>query len=194
MFFIPLLLTLESDTKSDIEKIFDSYGKYIYQTALSILHDHHDAEEVLGEVLVNVIENSEKFVENDGNKIAPQIVIYTRNAAINRYRKNKRKAGAEFHYTYVDENGDEAQIEMPDAAADVEEIVAGRERAELIRRYLMQLPAECRDAITLVYSMGYSNKEAAKILHITPNAVALRLRRAKNKLKEMMGGDPRENN
>ncbi len=194
MFFTPLLLTLDSDSRSDIEKIFDTYGKYIYRTALAILRDHHDAEEVLGEVLVNVIENSEKFVGNDGNKIAAQIVIYTRYAAINRYRRNKRKTQAEFHYTYTDENGEAVALDIEDVTADVGEIVAERERAELVRRYLMQLPAECRDVITLVYAFGYSNKEAAKILHITPNAVALRLRRAKNKLKEMMGGDPRENN
>jgi len=55
-----------------------------------------------------------------------------------------------------------------------------------------QLTLEQQDAIMLVYTLGYSNVEAANVLGISPNAVGMRLFKAKKKLLEIGGDGLRE--
>ena len=79
-------------------------------------------------------------------------------------------------------------MEIEDSTINVDEIIITKETIELTRKYLKMLPIEQRDTIKLVYQLGYSNVEAAQILHITANAVGLRLYKAKKKLIELSGG------
>ena len=126
-----------------------------------------------------------------GNAVAAQIVIYTRNSAINIYRKNKRR----FEVEISSANGgadDNRETDFADESADIDSIVLNRETAEIIRKYILLLPQEYQDVISLVYGMGYSNVEAARILNITSNAVGLRIYKAKKKLLQMAGGELRE--
>lgn len=189
MLFTVMLAALDEDDRSLAEMIYINHKRQIYKIAYSILNNHHDAEDVINDVMLNVINNIEKFVDSDGNKTAAQIVIYSRNAAINRYRKNKRKAEVETAVTYEDEDGNLSDIDIADTNAGVEDVVMSNETSVIVRRYLLHLPQEYQDAISLVYGLGYSNKEAARILNITPNAVTLRLHKAKKKLAEMAGGE-----
>lgn len=189
MLFTVMLAALDDDDRSLTEQIYIKYKRQIYKIAYSILNNHHDAEDVLNDVMLSVINNIEKFVDSDGNKTAAQIVIYSRNAAINRYNKNKHKAEKESSITYMDEDGTLNNIEIPDMESDLDEIILRDETSAIVRKYLLQLPQEYQDAISLVYGCGYSNKDAAGILGITPNALTLRLFKAKKKLLELAGGE-----
>ena len=182
------MAALDTENRSTAEQIYIQYKRQIYSIAYSILNNQHDAEDILNEVMVDVIENIEKFVTCDGNKIAAQIVIYTRNAAINRYRKNRRKSEVESSVTYMDEDGSLCDIDIADDTS-IEDIIMSREMSEMVRKKLLELPQDYSDAISLVYGLGYSYKEAAAILRITPNAVALRLYKAKKKLAKLAGGE-----
>ncbi len=122
MLFTVMLAALEEDERSLAELIYIKYKRQIYKIAYSILNNHHDAEDVLNDVVLNVINNIEKFVDSDGNKTAAQIVIYSRNAAINRYNKNKRKSEAESSVSYMDEDGTLNNVDIPDSDANLEEI------------------------------------------------------------------------
>ena len=187
MFFCFALYTLDGEDRSRVERLFLEYKDKIYAISLSILKNHHDAEEALGQVMMNIVKNSEKFFCVSRNKIDAQIVIYSRNAAISIYRKNKRRRKAEISAIYTWEE-DTEELDIADEDFEVERIILDREKADIVRRYILQLPIEYRDVIDLVYGLGYSYKEAAEILSITPNAVAMKLFRAKKKLLEL-GGD-----
>lgn len=91
--------------------------------------------------------------------------------------------------TYVNDEENLEDMEMEDLDQRVEEIVLTQETKNIVKAYLKNLPIEYRDVIKLVYALGYSNVEAAKILHISPNAVGLRLYKAKKKLAEVAGGE-----
>ena len=187
MFFYLALCMLNDEESSLVERLFFEYKDKIYAIALSILNNHHDAEEAFGQVMMNIVKNSEKFFCVSRNKIDAQIVIYSRNAAISIYRKNKRRRKAEISAIYTWEE-DTEELDIADKDFDVERIILDREKADIVRKYIVLLPIEYRDVIDLVYGLGYSNKEAAEILNITPNAVAIKLFRAKKKLLEL-GGD-----
>ena len=59
----------------------------------------------------------------------------------------------------------------------------------IVKKYLEQLPEDYQQIIELVYGMGYTNVEVARVLNITPNAVTLKLFRAKKRLLEIAGGE-----
>lgn len=189
MFFYAMLLSLGTDDRDFVEKIFEKYHKYIYEIAFNILHNHQDAEDIVDEVMINIIKNIEKFLYASENEIKAQIVIYGRNTAINLYNKNKRRIKHEVNYTYVNEDGEIEEIEIEDPSESMAELVIRKETVEIVQRCLQQLSVEHRDAIKLVYALGYSNAEAAKVLEITPNAFGLRLYKAKKELVELAGGE-----
>lgn len=189
--FCDMFTIMTEDDRCLAERIYEEYKKYIYVQAYKILNNEQDAEDVVDRVMIDVIQNINKFTNKDRNEIAAQIVIYTRNSAINIYRKNKRRYEVEICST----NGgadDNRETDFADESADIDSIVLNRETAEIIRKYILLLPQEYQDVISLVYGMGYSNVEAARILNITSNAVGLRIYKAKKKLLQMAGGELRE--
>ncbi len=189
MLFLGLLATVAPDGRDRALDIFEHYNKLIYKIAYDILKCPQDAEDVLEEVMLSVIKNIEKFLCANRNETAAQLVIYSRNAAINVYNKNKRRRKAEMSLTYYDEDDEAKETDLEDVDASLDEIVISNETVAVVKKYLQMLPESQRDAIKLVYDFGYTNVEAAKILHITPNAVAMRLFSAKKRLLELAGGE-----
>lgn len=192
MLFYIVLQTLDEKNQDFVEGIFEENKKRIFEIANAILKNRHDADEIVDEVMINVIKNVEKFVQSDGNEILAQLVIYTRNAAINCYNAKKRRSAHEVSLTYINEDGEYEDIEVPDDTSDIDDVLLSKENAEKIKKYLKQLTQEQQDAIALVFELGYSNVEAATVLGISPNAVGMRLFKAKKKLLEIGGGDLRE--
>lgn len=189
MLFFSMLAAMDAEERRCAEEIFEQYHTLIYGMAYGILRRHLDAEDALNEVMINVMKNMERFIHASRNDIEAQIVIYTRNTAINLYNKNKRRNKVEVPITYVNDEENLEDIEMEDMEQRVEEIVLNQETKDIVKAHLKNLPMEYRDAIKLVYALGYSNVEAAKVLQISPNAVGLRLYRAKKKLIEVAGGE-----
>lgn len=73
------------------------YHKLIYEVSYRILNRRQDAEDTLDEVMMSVMKNMDKFLHVGRNDIEAQLVIYSRNAAINLYNKNKRRSKKRAH-------------------------------------------------------------------------------------------------
>lgn len=192
MLFYSFLAVLDAEDRSFAEQLFEKYHKYIYKITYNILNNHQDSEDTVDDVMINIIKNIDRFNNASGNDIVAQIVIYSRHAAINLYNKNKRRNKVEGYYTYVNDENEFEEIEYEDTSETVEERIITQETVEIVRKYLRQLTPEHRDVIKLVFVLGYTNVQVARVLHITPNAVGLRLFKAKKKLLELAGGELNE--
>ncbi len=192
MLFYSFLAVLDAEDRSFAEQLFEKYHKYIYEIVYNILNNHQDSEDTVDEVMINIMKNIDRFNNASRNDIVAQIVIYSRHAAINLYNKNKRRNKVEGYYTYVNEENEFEEIEYEDTSETVEERIITQETVEIVRKYLRQLTPEHRDVIKLVFVLGYTNVQVARVLHITPNAVGLRLFKAKKKLLELAGGELNE--
>jgi RNA polymerase sigma-70 factor, ECF subfamily len=62
----------------------------------------------------------------------------------------------------------------------------------LLRKALVALPQEQREALLLQVLGGYSCEEIAELLATTPGAVMTRLTRARQKLRQVLGGEDNE--
>ena len=192
MLFYAALMTLDEYNRDFFGQLYETHKKKIYEIAYSILKNRHDAEETVDEVMIRVINNVEKFMQSDGNEILAQLVIYSRNTAIKLYNAKKKRSKYELPFTYSNEDGENEDIDLVDDGAGVDEVVLSKLNSEIVAKYIKQLTIEHQDVIMLVYTLGYSNVEAAKVLGITPNAVGMRLFKAKKKLLELGGEELHE--
>ena len=185
MMFFALLDQAEDIERACAEKIFCDHGKRIYAIAYGIVKNHHDAEDVLDSVMVSVMKNIDKFLDADEKSVAAQIYTYTKNEAINLYNKKKRKELNEVPTAEIEKDGTEA--EAADESADIEKIVVQSETAKIVQENLGLLPEGYEDVLSMYFLYGYSYSEIAEILHVSENAVMIKVSRAKKKLLELAG-------
>jgi RNA polymerase sigma-70 factor (ECF subfamily) len=75
-----------------------------------------------------------------------------------------------------------AQLELPVAA----DLATSDEQAQRVRHAVAQLPDKYREAIVLCYLQGLTPNEAAQAVGISPTALAKRLSRGRNHLREIL--------
>jgi RNA polymerase sigma-70 factor (ECF subfamily) len=98
-----------------------------------------------------------------------------------------RKSGREF----LDDDGEGAN-EPPCPHAGSDRIVGQRQLARRIQQKLSTIPGTQRTAFELVHRDGLTSAEAAEVLGTTVAAVKLRVHRASEALREILGKDVHE--
>lgn len=158
---------------SAFEEIVTEYRDGLMLYICSFVGDIHLAEEVCEDVLVKLAVRKPRFRENASFKTW----LYTvgRNEALSHLRKAARRR--------------EVPIEAADAACERESLerkfILSEQRA-VVHSALRLLKAEYRDVLSLVYIEGFSNKEAARIMHKSTRQIENLLYRAKRALKNTL--------
>ena len=157
----------------------------MYNIAFDITGNHEDSEEIVNAVMIKVIEDIEYFEEKSEREIISLLVVYTRNLAIDFLRKRQ----SQLKHLKKDESGDEEKnTDIQDCDYNLEDIVITNETVEIVRKCLRMLSEKDREIIKMRLILGYPSKRIATILNITPNAVDLRYRDAKARLKKLLKG------
>ncbi|MBR4186369.1 MAG: RNA polymerase sigma factor [Clostridia bacterium] len=185
MLILAMLTELDAEEQDLVLEIWERYGETMYAVALDVLGNREDAEDAVEETVLHIMSHLDKFMGRDGDSVKNQIVIYiravARNAAIDAYRKKKRRGGREIPMP-------EDAPEPEDDAPIPEEIVLTRELQKTVQDALNLLPRITKDAVTLFYLEDYSYEEIADTLAIPVSQVKGRLFRARKKLREILGG------
>jgi RNA polymerase sigma-70 factor (ECF subfamily) len=185
MLILAMLTELDAEEQDLVLEIWERYGETMYAVALDVLGNREDAEDAVEETVLHIMSHLDKFRDRDGDSVKNQIVIYiravARNAAIDAYRKKKRRGGREIPMP-------EDAPEPEDDAPIPEEIVLTRELQKTVQDALNLLPRITKDAVTLFYLEDYSYEEIADTLAIPVSQVKGRLFRARKKLREILGG------
>ena len=184
MFFM-LSAILPEEQRSAAEAIYRKYRAALYSRAYDILRNKEDAEDAVGEAVCGMLDHIGRFRDASETDIRCQLMIYVRNAAIGIYRKKKKRLQKELPAG----SGDETDMlsALPDNAPQPQEIVLLREDVQSVYETLKTMPVPVQDAVLLVCLYGYSEKEAAAVLHVSENAVALRLFKARKRISEKLG-------
>lgn len=179
------ILSIEDDEKREIvENIYNLYYKKMYSVAFGILNNMHDSEDAVQDAFFNITFTYDLFRKPREKATATLVYIYTRNAAINIYNKNKR-------HSRVVELVDSVDKSIYDIAddEDVSKIAIDNETSRLVSDAIDQLDEMYRDVIIMKYYYNMKNIEIAKVLDKDTNTVAGRLFRARAKLKEKLGDE-----
>ena len=155
------------DDQAKFERVYNKYRYLMLHVANKILQNHHDAEDVVHQAFIAVIENLEKIIEIDSPKTRSYIVIITERKAIDLMRQNNRRQTLEL-------NKDIAGVEIP------------FEMDNPVATAIAKLPAHYREVLLLRFNNGFTTREIASILSISNSGVRKMIVRAKKALQELL--------
>lgn len=128
---LPIIAAINDESDRDfVEDIYNKYGKKMYLVAFGVLKKKVDAEDCVHDVIKIIINNIERFRNADYNHLINLIVKCTRNDAINKYNKEKKKREIEtdFHIR-LDADGfyKDIEIELADNSEHFDNILINEE-------------------------------------------------------------------
>lgn len=149
---------------TDLERFhncYDIYGSMVFRLALNQLGTYHEAEDAAQEVFIKwLAHRGFQDQEHEKRWLIRVTINYCRNI-INSSRKRCEVSLDDFY---------PAETGIPEEKLD-------------LTTSLMSLDGETRSIIYLYYYEGYSVKEIARMLSISPSKVKIRLSRGRQKLK-----------
>ncbi len=145
------------------ERYMHFYGNSILRLAYSYVHNLADAEDILQETLIHVLSAGTNF-ENDAHEKA-YLLKTAANLSRNRIDFNQRRES--------DELSEELAAEK-------------REDLSFVWEAVKSLPQTSREVIHLFYEEGYQTAEIAQILGRKESTVRSDLKRARERLKEIL--------
>lgn len=150
-------------------ELYELYGQAMFNTALRILQNREEAEDVLQEAFVTCFARLSQYrKEATFGAWLKRIVI---NGALNKLRKSQR-------IMFVEEVQDTA---VEDAIETV-----GEYTVDAVKEAIRRLPQGFRAVLTLYLFEGYDHAEIAQILGITVSTSKSQYNRAKRKVREMI--------
>jgi RNA polymerase sigma factor (sigma-70 family) len=149
---------------------FEDFFAECYEPLLRALYlvtgDANEAEELAQEACFRVYERWERLqgIANPGG--------YAYRSALNMRRSRLRRLATAARRTF--------RKDEPDILQSVDE-------RDAIRRALAAIPVRQREALVLLDWVGLSDREAAEILRVRPEAVRMRASRGRQGLRRQMG-------
>lgn len=181
-----LILAIEDEREHSIaENIFLTRYDSMCTQAYKILKNEEDTKDAVMTAFKNIIEHIHKFKGSTENNDR-LIYIYTRNAAIDIYRRRKTHGTLSLDNPFDDEDGKPFHIDYADPRANVEDLVINADTLSKVENAIKQLPLSYREIIYLRYYNEYDCTEIAKVLSVNVGTVWTRIHRAKNALKELL--------
>jgi RNA polymerase sigma-70 factor (ECF subfamily) len=163
-------------------RLYDRFGQAVYSLCLRIVRDGPTAEELTQEVFVRLWRSAASF-EPDRGRVSTWLLRIAHNLALNELRRRQSRP-----VLAPDTDWEDASEHLPDTHDESDPAVAAdqRERAEMVRRVMMQLPAPQRQAIELAFFGGLSQAEVAAALGEPLGTVKSRIRLGMQRLRELL--------
>ena len=175
-----LIVQIGAGESAALALLYDRYASAVFGLAVRILGVEHTAEEVVQDTFLRVWRNSGSFKPDRGEVISWMLGI-AHNLCIDELRRRKARI------TMVYDTDDYSLIgAMPSPHLPVDEEVWLRERREVIRDALAQLPADQRRAIELAYMRGLTQSEIAEHTGEPLGTVKTRVRLGLRKLRDIL--------
>ncbi|MCR5528235.1 MAG: sigma-70 family RNA polymerase sigma factor [Saccharofermentans sp.] len=168
----------------ELEKIYNDTYRSVYWTAMSLLKDEEDAQDIVQETYVTLIDSYDTL--KDREKVAAWLKKIAANKCLDRLRRTKTVNAEDDFFENV-----EAQPEdfLPDS------ILESAEKRRIIMDIIDNaLSEDIRRTLILYYYDEMTTKEIASLLGIPQGTVLWRLNFAKKKIKKEVEKYEEENN
>lgn len=162
------LQMLESDAdRSRFAQLYERYRRLMFHVARQILPCDEDAEDAVHEAFVAIIRHFEGVSDVSDPKTRAFVVLIAERKAIDLLRRNARR--------------DALPLEEERLGITIPPPGDGG-----LADALAQLKPRARELLLLRYYVGYSTREAAQLLGMTPAAAQKELTRAKTALRAIL--------
>lgn len=173
---IQLLSAIAQADQAAFMQLYHRYCNLVYSLALRVLRHPTLAEEVTQDVFLKIWQQPQRWNPLLG-QFSSWLLTITRNAAIDRLRKEQRHPQAD-QETSADLFATQA---LQGAISDNPLWFEG----QILRHLLQQLPDEQRQLIELAFFQGYTHSELAEGLAMPLGTVKTRLRSGLQKLRSL---------
>lgn len=179
--FAFLMLLDTHEERSEFVRIFDKYYTDVYYTALSITNDLHMAEDVAQIAFERIARKFDMVISTDESKRRRYICTLTKNAAINMMKKKKDILSNDGIFTEL----------VADPNNLLEDYIIDIENREETLMLLNDINQSYSEILYLKYYQELSNKEIGEMLSLSDNAVRVKLYRALESLRKIVGREKR---
>lgn len=171
LLYLNLIDTEEDKTK--FEDIFNSYKKTMYYVANGILKDEHYSHDAVQNSFFKIIKHIDKIENVKCNKTKGFIVTIVRNSSIDIYRK------LQIEKNKVLKLEEEMQVFE-------KEVYDTNDLSNKVEIAILKLPERYKQVFFMKYSQGFHDDKISEILDISPSTVRTRVKRGKEKLKNIL--------
>ena len=177
-----LIELLKKKDRAAFKSIVETWQDMVYNTAVGILQNAEDAEDVTQETFMQAFESVSSF--KGESKFSTWLYRITVSKAMDHIRKKKRKKRFAFIQSLYGKN-DKSVIDPPNffhPGISME----NKENAAVLFKAMEQLPPNQKTAFVLNKVEGLSYLEISDVMKITDSAVDALLHRAKANLKKIL--------
>jgi RNA polymerase sigma-70 factor (ECF subfamily) len=180
-----LVERLRAHDEEAFEAMVRRHGGRMLATARRLLGNEQDANDAVQQAFISVFKSIAAF--NGEASLSTWLHRIVVNAALTqmRYRRRRPEMSIDALLPRFDEEGRWADDVAQQNVAH-ETLTDGHETQEMVRRCIDQLPEGYRSILVLRDIEELNTIEAAEILAVTPNAVKIRLHRARQALKTLI--------
>ncbi|MCK4241133.1 MAG: sigma-70 family RNA polymerase sigma factor, partial [Candidatus Atribacteria bacterium] len=164
-------------------RLIDNYKNMVYNLAYRMSNSSHEAEDISQEAFMRVYQSLAHF--NPSYKFSTWLYQITLNIIRDRLKKK------ELNYISLDapvETDDSEFYHQPaDFTNNPEQIITRQEDVQEIQQAIYSLPLKYREVIVLRHIQDLSYIEIANILKLPQGTVKVRLYRAREQLRKILG-------
>ena len=175
-----LLRRIRSGDRTAIDDLYERFRRPAFALARRILADEALAEDVLQEVFLSVWRDPSAYDRARGS-FSSWLLAVVHHKAVDAVRREESQRRRQ---TLAQED---LALDEPGAARDVEEEAWTRVVAEQVRKALGGLSAPQREALTLAYYGGYTQREVAALTGTPLGTVKTRMLAGMRRLKTELG-------
>lgn len=177
-----IILAIEDESDRDfMANLFVQYQKMMLQTTMAVVHNEHDAEDVMQTTLEKLIDKIEKLRTFDKKRTASYIAASCRNSSVT-YLQKVRKVN-------VFSLDEDPKLEEERISETDESIEAQIIRKALHQRFgdvWPQLDEQYRILLEGKYILEKSDEELAEDFGMRPDSVRMALCRARRRAKKLL--------
>jgi RNA polymerase sigma factor (sigma-70 family) len=174
-----LIRRIHAGDRAAVDDLYERFGRPAFTLARRILGDDTLAEDVLQDVFLSVWRDPGAFDRSRGG-FASWLLALIHHKAVDAVRREESQRRRQ-------SRAEEQVRSAPIAVRDVEDEVQRRVVAERVRIALAVLPTTQREALTLAYYGGYTQREVAALTGAPLGTVKTRMLAGMRRLKEELG-------
>jgi RNA polymerase sigma factor (sigma-70 family) len=187
---LDLIQQLRAGDEQAFKSLVTNYQDLVFNTALGIVQNSEDAEDVAQEVFIQVYRSIDQF-KGDA-RLSTWIYRITTTKALDHIRSRKRKKRFAFITSLFGANDElvhePIDFQHPGVALD------RKEQAALLFQMIAQLPDNQKVAFTLHKTEELSYQEIADVMQLSVSAVESLLFRARQNLRKLLEKYYQQNN
>lgn len=166
------------------EQVFRRYGARMIATARRLLGNDEDARDAVQEAMLSAFKAVARF--EGGSQIGTWLHRIVVNAALMRMRTRRRKPESSIEELLPSFQADGHRVLMARDELDPAEALEQEQLLSLLRACVDELPEGYRQVYVLRDIEALSSDEVALAMGLTPNAVKIRLHRARQALMALV--------